>query len=350
VIELIFTLDYEIYGNGSGSLDELVYRPGEELRRIFRKWDARFVNFVEVAELERIEEQGSDPAINRVLEQIRRYYLEGFEIALHLHPQWYNAAYANGNWRLDSGEYNLCTLEPARISEIVDRSLKYLRRTVGNSEFTPLSFRAGNWLFQPTGSAAAVLTRHGIRVDSSVFKGGRQHNHRMDYRPALRNGWYWPFSTDVNVPDASGSIVEVPIYSQMVPIWKARTPKRMQFGNTFGMAAGGAGSGKWNRLRDFLRFRYPLKLDFCRMTLNELTSMMENLISEDRKQPLQFRPIVAIGHTKDLSDPGTVDAFLGFLRDRKINITTFGKIYSRVSKMPSFDPSSDAAQGHLTRA
>ena len=51
MIECIFTLDYEIYGDGTGSLKELVYEPAEQLKAIFRKWNACFVNFVDVAEL-----------------------------------------------------------------------------------------------------------------------------------------------------------------------------------------------------------------------------------------------------------------------------------------------------------
>ena len=64
MIECIFTIDYEIYGNGEGSLRELVYEPAEKLMAIFRKWNARFVAFVEVAELEMIEAKGTDPAID----------------------------------------------------------------------------------------------------------------------------------------------------------------------------------------------------------------------------------------------------------------------------------------------
>ena len=51
MIECIFTIDYEIYGNGQGSLQELVYEPARRLMDIFQRADARFVAFVEAAEL-----------------------------------------------------------------------------------------------------------------------------------------------------------------------------------------------------------------------------------------------------------------------------------------------------------
>lgn len=331
MIECVFTLDYEIYGNGTGALMDLVYEPANRLRDIFRKWNARFVAFIEVAELEKIDTCGTDPAIDLVKRQIRDLYRDGFEIGLHLHPQWCNARYTQGRWLLDYSEYNLCTLPRTRIAHIVERSLQYLRHALDEPSFIPLSFRAGNWLFQPTQTAASVLAQSGIRLDSSVFKGGLQHNHGLDYRPALRNGYYWSFSSDVNEPDPSGPCIEVPIHTEMVPLWRMPTSKRMGLKNTFGMASQSARQ-QLNRLRDFLRFRYPLKLDFCRMTLNEVTAMVEKVIRQDRQDPSLYRPIVAIGHTKDLTDPQTVDAFLSFLRAKEIVVSTFDTVYSKLAK------------------
>jgi hypothetical protein len=329
MIEASFTLDYEIYGNGTGGLKELVYDPGERLRDIFRNAKAQFVAFVEVAELERIETYGADPAIDLVRRQIRNLRRDECEIALHLHPQWYNANYVQGRWVLDASEYNLCTLRRPRIADIVRRALAYMRYVLDEPDFTPLSFRAGNWLFQPTQTAASVLAENGIRVDSSVFKGGVQHNHGLDYRGARRNGFYWRFSGDVNEPDASGPWVEVPIHAEMVPFWRMATAKRIGLGNTFGMAHQSA----WQEVRralDFVRVRYPMKLDFCRMTLSELTSMMNRVIREDRQDPASYRPVVAIGHTKDFRDPVTLEAFLVFLREKGIVISTFERMYPRL--------------------
>jgi len=325
MIECVFTLDYELYGNGTGSLEDLVYEPAEQLRRIFRKWKARFVNFVEVAELERIEERGTDPAIALVNKQIRELFWEDFEIALHLHPQWCNAHYRSGRWFLDFDEYNLCALPRNRIAAIVERSLAYLRHIVDEPRFTPLAFRAGNWLFQPTQPAASVLAANGIRMDSSVFKGGLQHTHGLDYRPASKNGYYWPFSSDANQPDPVGQFLEVPIYTEMVPPWRMPCSKRLGIGNNLGYAG-----QRWNRMRDFLRFQYPLKFDFCRMTLDQLTSMMRRIIEKDREEPAVYRPLVAIGHTKDLPEPQVVDDFLCFLRANRIGVATFASVYPKL--------------------
>jgi hypothetical protein len=328
MIECIFTIDYEIYGNGEGSLRELVFEPADRLMETFMKWNARFVSFVEVAELEIVEANGTDPAIDLVKKQMQAFYRDGFELGLHLHPQWYNAEYENGKWLLDYSEYNLCTLPQKRIFQIIERSIAYFRKVLGIADFTPLSFRAGNWLLQPTRNVANALSERGIKVDSSVFKGGLQHQHKLDYRHALRNGFYWKFDERVDIPDSNGNLLELPIHTQMVPFWKMLTSKRVGLQRK-GFTAEQNSMDKLYRILDFLRFYYPLKFDFCRMTIDELTSMFDAIIREDRKNPESFKPIVAIGHTKDLVDMKTVDTFLSYLYQKGIAISTFKDVYHR---------------------
>jgi hypothetical protein len=333
MIEIIFTLDYEIYGNGKGSLRELVYEPAERLKAIFERNSSRFVIFVEAAELEMIEAKGADSAIDLVKQQLGDFRSRGYELGLHLHPQWYNARYKSGEWLLDYDEYNLCTLSRDRIGHIVGRSVDYLRKLLGAPNFAPISFRAGNWLLQPTRTVAAVLTEHGIKVDSSVYKGGLQHAHKLDYRTSRKNGYYWRFSEDVNVPDSQGILLEIPSYSEMVPIWKMFSSKRIGLQRK-GPANAQHRQKRLARLRDFSRLRNPMKLDFCRLTLKELVRMLDKEKEKDQKNPGVFRPIVAIGHTKDLIDINTVNEFLLYLQKSQIEISTFNDI-SRKIQLPN---------------
>jgi len=173
-----------------------------------------------------------------------------------------------------------------------------------------------------------------------VFKGGLQRNHQLDYRPARKNGYYWTFSSDVNVPDPKGDWLELPIYTEMVAPWKMATSKRMGMGTSPASTRGSVQKKtrvdfrtKVNRALDFMRPGYPLKFDFCRMTLAELTSMIERVLLQDRKDPDSLKPIVSIGHSKDLNDLETVDAFLSFLREKNIPVATFENIFANVPEV-----------------
>lgn len=325
MIDFIFTIDYEIYGNGEGSLKNLIFEPTKRLQGVFNQAAAKIVFFIEAAELEKIEEAKSDSAIADVKQQIKDLYHQGHEIALHLHPQWYKCESRNGRWELDNTEYNLCVLPEQRIVEIVDHSIKYLRSVLDDINYTPLSFRAGNWLFQPTQPAATILSSRGIKIDSSVFKGGLQHQTRLDYRPAVKNGYFWNFQDNVNNLVSAGEMVEIPIYSEMVPPWQMATKKRL------GLQQKAATSRKTlkdkiNRALDLARLFQPLKLDFCRMTIDELIGMMDRIIKDDKKKPDSYKPIVAIGHTKDLVDFKTVSLFLTYLTQKNIKICTFEEV------------------------
>lgn len=328
-IKLIFTLDYEIYGNGEGSLREQVFEPAEKLIAVFEKAGVRFVAFIEVAEIEAIEKSHSDPAINSVRRQIENLYNGGFEVGLHIHPQWINGRYDGSHWLLDLTEYNLCTLRRERVVDIVGHSIAFLRTLVANSAYTPLSFRAGNWLFQPSETLATILAGHGIYLDSSVFKGGLQHLHGLDYRRALRNGYYWRFSRDVERPDPGGEMVEIPIFSRMVPPWSLISERRLLRQKQGGLLFSSR-RARLLRLLDLIRLRQPVKLDFCRMTFNELTRILVEELKKDWMDPDTFRPLVAIGHTKDAMDLSSVERLLSWLQKNGIPVTTFREILSSI--------------------
>jgi peptidoglycan/xylan/chitin deacetylase (PgdA/CDA1 family) len=325
MIECVFTLDYEIYGNGQGSLRELVLEPTQRLAELFLEFGAPFVVFVEAVEFARIKETQSDPDIADVGAQLRRLRAAGHEIALHLHPWWARARYDNGHWRLDWSETSICAITPERADAIVSEAIRYLREALGDPDFTPLSFRSGLWLMQPTPAIANVLARHGIQVDSSVFKGGRVLGLGLDYRPALKNAGSWRFSDDVNVPDPNGVLWEIPIHTQLVPFWQMLRRKRLQLqSKTNGASRGSPLPRCW---RDFVRFRYPRKLDFCRMTFEEMRETIEAVLKERQQRP-ECSPIVLIGHSKDFVDPEAVWRFLTFLRERGAAVTVFSHLLS----------------------
>lgn len=329
MLDFIFTVDYEIYGNGTGSLRELIYEPAEKLIDIFSEKRVNIVFFIEVAELEIIEAFRSDPEINLIKNQIKRIYKTNFEIGLHIHPQWYEARLANGQWILNYEEYNLCKLDEDRIYQLLKRAVDHLRYLVDDPGFSPLVYRAGNWLMTPTEKMGRALTRLGIKIDSSLFKGGYQHSTGLDYRQAPKNLFYWKFSENINKPDLAGSLFEIPIYTKMLPIWKVLNGKR------FNIEKKAANSGSLTeifkkRLLDVLNFRFPVKFDLCRLSYNELISFAEELINLDAQSPELYKPIVLIGHTKDNPDFDIITRFLDFLDKKNIKCSSYNETLKKI--------------------
>ena len=97
------------------------------------------VAFIEVAEIESCR---TDPPIDLVTRQIKNFRRDGFEIALHLHPQSFNAPYENGSWQVDFSEYNLALcLDPESPKSWIDRWRSCSVQRVWPN-FAPSSFRA----------------------------------------------------------------------------------------------------------------------------------------------------------------------------------------------------------------
>lgn len=331
MLDFIFTVDYELYGNGRGSLDELVYKPSRRLIELFSAHDSNLVFFIEVAELEMIEAEGSDRAINLVLNQIKDIKNSGHEIGLHIHPQWYKGRFQNGQWILNYDEYNLCLQPEERISEIIKRAIQFLRDKLDDPVFTPLAYRGGNWLMSPSEIIAKILYNQGVRIDSSVFKGGYQYNTGLDYRRAPAGLHYWRFSNDVLTPDPEGKILEIPLYTKMIPVWKFIYGKRLSLEISSAPQESLLNKIKL-RFKDFIRWKVPLKLDFCRLSYEELADITNEIIKTDRDNPNEYRPIVLIGHTKDNPDKFIIDKYLTFLKNNGLRITTFRSVYEQIVK------------------
>lgn len=330
MIDCIFTIDYEIYGNGDGSLHDLVYLPTEKLVNIFEKYHHRYVVFVEAAELEMIDSAGSDTSINAVKDQLRYLHKNGYELGLHIHPGWYNAKYdnVNNNWKIDYDDYNLSALPQERITRMLERSISYMKRILNDDAFTPACFRSGHLLFQPSGNLTHALSALGVKVDSSLYKGGLWRQHNQDYRKSCKNSYYWRFTNDINLAENDGLLLEIPIYTRMVPPWKMLTSKRV---NMQGLNSSVTQTGKkiFSRIKDYMRFSYPLKFDIGQMTTEEILTMMTEIIKIDGKDPAGYKPIVLIGHTKDLTDLTHIEALLSYLEDKSISVSTFNQVYHK---------------------
>lgn len=329
MIECIFTIDYELFGNGDGSLRKLMYEPLEKLREIFQKYDSRFVIFVEVAELEIIQGIFKDSDLNLIFQQIRESYRNGYEIGLHIHPWWYKGFIKDGKWIFDYNYYNLCVFQKEKIEVVVDRALSYLRKILDVFNFTPISFRAGHLIFQPTQPLAEILAQKGIKIDSSVYKGGFWSQQKIDYRNAINNSYYWKFSNDVSISDSNGILIELPIYTKLVYLWKIFTLKRITVQKKESTVVKYSWK-KLKRIKDYLRFKYPIKFDFCEMDRVELINLIDEIIIEDQKNPTILKPIVAIGHTKEIKEFDTIDYILSYLKNHNIKISTFKEIYPKL--------------------
>ena len=319
---LIFTLDYEIHGNGDGNPYELMVEPTYRLMSLLEKYGQKLTIMADVAEILRFKryaaETGHDDYhVAEIETQLCDAIKRGHDVQLHVHSSYFKAWYQNGAFDQCIEEYNMAALPLERIDEMVSQCVTYLETLLKpvKKDYRVWLFRAANWSMMPTENLYRVLVKNGITHDTSVFKGGVQGgNVCYDYREAYDNLFAYPASVrNINEYDADGKLIELPIYTEMRPFWdfvsvirvfrmiraKFHKHKKNQSVKSEGVKQlTQTASKKDNRhvsLKSFFRLS-PLKMDFNQVSSRGLKRMMRNVMrrSADKAQV----DVVLIGHSK----------------------------------------------------
>jgi len=313
MLQLVFTLDYEIHGNGDGCPLELMVEPTDRMLDLFDCYGAKLTIMAEVAEILRFREHavttGRDQfGYEAIVGQLRRAVASAHDVQLHLHPSYCRAVYRDGRWQQDYASYDLARLGHDRLVKLIGVGKAYLEDTLrgARSHYTCSVFRAGHWSMHPSRDVVEALATDGIRIDTSVFKWGRRDSLvKFDYGAAWHRFVPWPIDVaDVCKPDPMGSVFEVPICAEHRPWWAFVTLyrlHRMLQSRVHRLGVGYSGN-KTNSISSITRAagsafkRHAWKLDFNQCTGRQLVRALRRAERDNRGAPCAL-PIVLIGHS-----------------------------------------------------
>lgn len=236
IYNLIFTLDYEIHGNGDGSPYELMIEPTNRLMKMLEKYGYKLTIMADIAEIlcfkKYFEVTGNDlffykKIVNQLQDAVRR----GHDVQLHIHSSYFKSTFNGKSWQQYWPEYNMAALSYDRINEMTKTSVQFLEDTLKpiSSDYKCHVFRAANWSMMPTPEIYKALVNNGIKIDTSVYKGGSQFgNVSYDYSRAYSQIFpYTASNKDINQFDPDGKLIEYPIYTEMRYFWSFITPIRL---------------------------------------------------------------------------------------------------------------------------
>ncbi|MFN3554346.1 MAG: hypothetical protein ACK4VN_00110 [Bacteroidales bacterium] len=224
MIHLMFHDDWEIYGDGSGDPEKLMFEPAKRLLDICDTFGAKYTFYAEIGQqlnmLDAPAEKWKKHA--KTWETILQDAVKrGHDVQLHFHPQWIGAKLVDGeSWSLDYSKWNTGKLPFDILDEWIAQGVKYLRSlfTQINPDYDVLSYRAGGWMCQPSTLLYKALKKHGIVCDVSVIKGRYrifEDGGCIDFR--LAHSRFNPWEVDPNNfafhKEGSG-FWELPVYSE----------------------------------------------------------------------------------------------------------------------------------------
>lgn len=213
------TFDYELFfGSETGTVKACMLDPTEQLLAICEKQNIPMTFFIDVGMLLKMNELKQEfPDLTNdyqaIISQINRMEVLGCAVQLHIHPHWENATYSNGKWSINvDGCYKLSDFSQADASLIVEKYYHFLQAIV-QQKIT--SFRAGGWCIQPFTHVKETFQRLGIKIDSSVFPGGKfeSPHYSFDFSSVKRFTQPYCFDSDVCVSKKAGYFTELPISS-----------------------------------------------------------------------------------------------------------------------------------------
>jgi hypothetical protein len=320
LLHVLFTLDYEIHGNGEGSPHRLMLEPTGRMLRQFDRHGAKLSVMADVGEILRFrrhaEETGSDDfAYGAIVEQLRDAVCTGHDVQLHVHPSYFNAELVDGRWQLDYTEYDLAALGPKRIDEIVRTGKAFLEELLRpvDPSYGCLASRSANWSMQPSPDLVGALARNGIRIDTSVFKYGRRDGLvKFDYRDAHSALVPWRVDpADVCRAAPDGEVLEFPIYAENRRLHGFLSANRVHRAlltrrhpvpvgsprNGNGAAPAVSTLARARRAVGVLAGRHAWKLDFNQCSGRQLIAGLERA-RRRYDRPDRTLPVILIGHSK----------------------------------------------------
>jgi hypothetical protein len=333
-IGLIFTLDYEIHGNGSGEFKNWAFLPTSQMLDLFDEYGAKLTIMAEMGHywaMKRYIDLFSDDVLlfeSQLKDAIRR----GHDVQFHFHPQWINSTFENGEWKLDFSRKTI-----GQLCHQYEDAVFYLKK--GQTELqnllTPIDpdykcncFRAGFLQMNPYEIIQKALVDSGFESDSSVSKGMKAENSliSIDYTSAFSRYFPWKTSQiNINQSDDNGKILEFPILSDNVGFIEKIIGKiiKLKGERNIGtvvaglMDAYGRGMMPKNNSTTILdritRMISPkwFYVDFCKEDHANLNKYIKKVVSDCNKNNNSgFVPVVLIGHSKDFFFNNNLSMFL----------------------------------------
>jgi len=320
MVRVIFTLDYEIHGNGEGCPYELMVEPTARLLRLFDAYGAKLTIMADIAEILKFKEyadlHGKDLYhYQNIAAQLQGAILGGHDVQLHIHASYFNATNDGRRWVQDWAEYDFAGLSLRRLRELIRLGKDFLESLLQpvNLAYRCNVFRAANWSVSPSKNVVRALVENGIRIDTSVFKYGRREGLvNFDYRLAHSDMVPWRGDEDaIWLSHPQGPIWEVPIYSEQrrVPAFFSlnriyrfilgrfhRVPGTLENSSGYVLLAGSRRSSASQRLGRLVS-RHAWKADFNQCTGRQLIGALKRGASRHRDSNAQL-PFVLIGHSK----------------------------------------------------
>jgi len=322
MLNIIISLDYELFGPGSGDIKKHIIGPTNKILDICEDNDVPLTIMFEACEYMKFEEfdtelrkhLGYSPA-ELIKEQIGRAAKRGHDVQLHIHPQWVDAAYKDRQWAIKQYPRLINDLSQDRIYETLRKGKEKLINILENInpdyKCNTIRFTGYDWIEAPPETFNA-LERLEIKAHSLA-----------DYCADENRKGYWPLTID-------NKVFEIPIHSIRLPKYKIFSILRILTALYVCFLAGKTKAdfrkkaadltfkSKYPFLVSFFKDTYKQKWDFCKQTASEMLFFLESALEKYDHKNYEI-PLVMIGHSNIFFSAREFEKFLKITKEKYVS-------------------------------
>jgi len=334
LLNIILTIDYEIFGDGAGDVKKHIIKPADKILRICDKYSApltimfeanEYQKFVEY-ESELVQDLGYSPA-KEMKNQVLNAYSKGHDVQLHIHPQWIDAEYKNFKWIMNNPEQSITEFSKKTINQIIQQGKKTIEDIVCevDKKYSVCAMRLTNlpWVEAP------------IEVHNAM-KQNEIYYHSLAVSDSLKNNnkGLWNL-------DSKKEIFEIPIHSITMPGFKRFTWNRIKtalYRRLYIQDSVSVNSDTdeqqsknnlANKVKNLIFMPQALKWDFCKQNSREMLNYLDYAMTRYDYMN-QNVPLIMIGHSKDFFNSKNLDYFFKIAKNRHCGNKAI--IFSTMSK------------------
>ena len=188
MINIILTLDYEIFSGGKGDVKKHIINPTDIILQKCNLYNVPMTIMFEINEFLKFEEYddilkkdlGYSP-YDEIKNQLIKLFIQGNDIQLHLHPQWMDARYVNGKWKIKNSSKSITELTQSEISNLFKDSKNKIENILNfnDSNYKCIALRLTNlaWSQAPL-KVIKPMIENGLIVHSLSVSENPNNNKR----------------------------------------------------------------------------------------------------------------------------------------------------------------------------
>ena len=218
---ILLTFDFELFlGQKSGSVENCLIKPTEELIPVINRYNLSTIFFVDTLYLYRLKKQAEATAAAKkdfvkIINLLRRLITSTKAYVFHhIHPHWLDAIYIEKDNEWDGSNksrFALSNLNEGEVEAVFEKSNTIINEIYMNltSPFAQ-GYRAGGLYAQPFEGFKSQLDKYGIKLDFSVLKDAvsTEEGYKFNYSSYPVEDIY-KFSNDIVEKDVLGNFIEI---------------------------------------------------------------------------------------------------------------------------------------------